>query len=56
MGNEPKRIFVRLEKIEQLWTALEDRVSFLETITIDHEGRLEDLEEGIEEDSYLKDD
>jgi hypothetical protein len=56
MGNHLKRVFARLEQIEHLWTALEDRVGVLEEITIEHEGRLEDLEEGAEEDQYLKDD
>ena len=39
------RILNRLAKIEQLWTALEDRVGVLEDMTCTNANRLEELEE-----------
>lgn len=35
----------RLELIEQLWVALDDRVSVLEEVTCTNANRLDDLEE-----------
>ena len=42
------------QKLDQLMEhikALEDRVSFLEDVTIDHESRLQEIEEADEDDS-----
>lgn len=47
------RIWACIEILEQKFAAIDDRVAVLEEITIDHEGRLEDIEEGAEEDAYL---
>ena len=55
MADVIARILAYIEILEQKWTALEDRVAVLEDITIDHEGRLEDLENGADEDRYLED-
>lgn len=49
MDSPFKRIMAHIEKLEQLWTALEDRVGVLEENTTNHESRLEDLEEWQEE-------
>ena len=50
MENKLTILLAKVESLEKRVRAVEDRVNILDTITIDHESRLEDLEE-VEDDS-----
>lgn len=56
MDDTIARLWAYIEILEMKFATIDDRVAVLEEITADHEGRLEDIEEGAEEDSYLKGD
>ena len=46
---EVERLKARFESMEMRWAALEDRVAVIEENTINHENRLQDLEEDDDE-------
>lgn len=49
MDSPFKRVMAHIKKLEQLWAALEDRVSVLEEQSTDNRNRIEDLEEWQDE-------
>ena len=46
---EAERLKARFENMEMRWAVLEDRVAVMEENTINHENRLQDLEEDDDE-------
>ena len=50
LENKLTILLAKVESLEKRVRAVEDSVNILDTITIDHESRLEDLEE-VEDDS-----
>ena len=50
LENKLTILLAKVESLEKRVRLVEDRVNILDTITIDHESRLEDLEE-VEDDS-----
>ena len=50
MENKLTILLAKLDVLDKRIRLVEDRVNILDTITIDHESRLEDLEE-VEDDS-----
>lgn len=53
LASELRVLLARLHAVEVQLIALGQRVDLLEERTISHESRLEDIEEGVENDSYV---